>query len=156
MTTDTSPGDDLRPVRLAGRVIAVDPSGRVLLLLHDSRRHGPHWATPGGGVECGEDFHAAAARELREETGWQDVVIEPEPVLEDARLQRPDSEFSKTVHRFFVARVPVPERPVEDVDGMHAQDGILDYRWWTRAELESTTETIWPPGLLAVLHRLTS
>ena len=154
MTTSTFPGDDLRPVRLAGRVIVLDPASRVLLLRHDSRHHGLHWATPGGGLEEGEDFHAAAARELREETGWQDVVIEPDLVLEDARAQGPDSQYSKTVHKFFVARVSVPQRLVEDVDGMHASDGILDFRWWSLAELESTTEKVWPPGLLAVLQGL--
>jgi ADP-ribose pyrophosphatase YjhB (NUDIX family) len=135
-------------------VIAVDPANRLLLLRHDSRHHGLHWAAPGGGLEDGEDFQAGAARELREETGWQDVVIEPDVVLEDARVQGPESRFSKTVHKFFVARVSIPRRPVADVDGMHASDGILDYRWWTLAELESTTETIWPPGLLPVVRGL--
>jgi 8-oxo-dGTP pyrophosphatase MutT (NUDIX family) len=147
-------GDELRPVRLAGRVIAIDPANRVLLLRHDSRRYGLHWATPGGGLEDGEDFYAAAARELREETGWSDVEIEPDLVLEDARAQGPESKFSKTVHKFFVARVSIPQRPVADVDGMHASDGILGYRWWTLAERGSTTETVWPPGLLPVLRGL--
>jgi ADP-ribose pyrophosphatase YjhB (NUDIX family) len=135
-------------------VIVLDPASRVLLLRHDSRYHGLHWATPGGGLENGEDFHAAAVRELREETGWQDVVIEPDLVLEDARAQGPDSQYSKTVHKFFVARVSVHQRLVEDVDGMHASDGILDFRWWSLAELESTTEKVWPPSLLAVLQGL--
>jgi ADP-ribose pyrophosphatase YjhB (NUDIX family) len=154
VTTGTFPGDDPRPVRLAGRVIALDPANRVLLLRHDSRRYGLHWATPGGGVEDGEDFHEAAARELREETGWQDLVIDPDVVLEDARVQGPEGPFSKTVHKFFLARVCIPERPVADVDGWHARDGILDHRWWTLAELKSTTETIWPPSLLPTLRGL--
>src|SRR5207253_2620589 len=61
------------PVRLAGRVIPVDPSGRVLLFRYDDPPpKGQHWATPGGGLEPGEDFYAAACRELAEETGWSD------------------------------------------------------------------------------------
>lgn len=144
----------MRPVRRAGRVIALDPANRVLLLRYDSWRYGPHWATPGGGLEDGEDFHAAATRELREETGWDDVAIDPDPILENARAQGPESRFSATVHKFFVARVSVEARPVADVDGMHASDGIIGYRWWTLAELESTAETVWPVGLPAVLRGL--
>jgi 8-oxo-dGTP pyrophosphatase MutT (NUDIX family) len=146
----------MRPVRLAGRVIALDPANRVLLLRYDSRHYGLHWATPGGSLEDDEDFHAAAARELREETGWQDVVIGPDPVFEENRATGRESRFSATVHRFFVARVSVPRRPVADVDGMHASDGIIGYRWWTLAELESTTEPVWPFSLPAVLRDLIS
>ena len=58
-------GDSELPVRLAGRVIAIDPAGRVLLFFYDDPPpKGRHWSTPGGGVEDGEDFHAAARREL--------------------------------------------------------------------------------------------
>ncbi|MEU6293399.1 NUDIX domain-containing protein [Streptomyces sp. NPDC046988] len=54
------------PHSLTGVGLAVlDPAGRVLLGLgHDGR-----WELPGGKVDPGEDFEAAAARELAEETG---------------------------------------------------------------------------------------
>jgi 8-oxo-dGTP pyrophosphatase MutT (NUDIX family) len=46
-------------------VIVTD--GERLVLGHASRS--PRWDIPKGGVEPGETFHAAACRELREETG---------------------------------------------------------------------------------------
>ena len=63
--------DASRPVRHAGRVIVLDPASRVLLMLNESHAYGVHWGTPGGGLEPGEDYHAAAVRELAEETGYE-------------------------------------------------------------------------------------
>jgi 8-oxo-dGTP pyrophosphatase MutT (NUDIX family) len=66
------------PVRHAGRVIALDPDGRVLLFRYDDGPpNGRHWNTPGGGLEPGEDYQDGAQRELLEETGWADVSVLP-------------------------------------------------------------------------------
>ena len=74
--------------RLAGRVVAIDPAGRVLLFYYqDPPPKGEHWATPGGGLEDGEGFYAAACRELAEETGWTDVPVAPQEVLLDVNVQ---------------------------------------------------------------------
>lgn len=61
--------------RIAG-LLLVDHRGRVLLQERDE--HAPRaankWGLPGGHVEDGESFEAAAYRELEEETG---IVLAP-------------------------------------------------------------------------------
>ena len=49
--------------------------------------------------------------------------------------------------RLYLARTSQPRRGLSDVAQMHAADGIAAWRWWTLAELESTTEVIWPAEL---------
>lgn len=63
--------------RSAGVIVfRVDPqTGRRLYLLLD---YGPYWDLPKGHVEPAEDDHAAAVRELREETGLYDVRFLPD------------------------------------------------------------------------------
>ena len=156
--TDTSEWD--LPERHAGRVIAVDPQGRVLLFRYDDPPpYGVHWATPGGGLDPGEDYYAGAVRELREETGWDDVAVGEElPGAAGWRaiLQKDVSRSVRQYERFFVARVSVPERPVRDVDGMHASDGIHAVHWWSVEELEATQDVVYPIGLAGILRDLLS
>ena len=60
--TDTQRGARL-PERHAGRVIVLDPGDRVLLMRYDDELpNGRHWSTPGGGLNPGEDYAAAADR----------------------------------------------------------------------------------------------
>jgi 8-oxo-dGTP pyrophosphatase MutT (NUDIX family) len=135
------------PVRLAGRVIAIDPAGRVLLFRYDDPPpKGDHWTTPGGGVEGDEDFYAAACRELVEETGWTDVPVGPAEVHLDSNVQW-SGYFQALVRQhdhYFVGRVPDERRPLGDVAAMHDTDGIRGHRWWTLAELDATAEAVYP------------
>src|SRR5208337_2016224 len=64
-----------RPVTLGVRAVVIDEQERILLV-----RHGyvPGWHFPGGGVEVGETFLEALARELDEEAR---VKLEEPPAL---------------------------------------------------------------------------
>ncbi|HTR95899.1 MAG TPA: NUDIX domain-containing protein [Trebonia sp.] len=147
------------PERLAGRVIAIDPAGRVLLFFYDDPPpKGRHWTTPGGGAEDGEDFHAAARRELLEETGWADVPVPAEEVHAESNVQWANLRGTPTLclqhDHYFIGRVPEEERQLGAVAAMHVSDGIVSHRWWTLGELDATAEDVYPRGLPDLLRRL--
>jgi 8-oxo-dGTP pyrophosphatase MutT (NUDIX family) len=56
----------LSPVAFGANALALDETGRVLLVRH---RYMPGWHLPGGGVKRAEPPAEAVIRELREETG---------------------------------------------------------------------------------------
>jgi ADP-ribose pyrophosphatase YjhB (NUDIX family) len=143
------PPQQPRPVRIrhAARVLLLDPAGRVLLMRYDEGPpNGRHWSTPGGGLNPGEDYRAAAARELGEETGWHDIPLLGEVLRRTFDMAYRDGTV-RQVERIYLARTSPELRPISGVAAMHASDGIAAWRWWTVPELESTAETIWPAGL---------
>ncbi|WP_306971574.1 NUDIX hydrolase [Streptomyces canus] len=137
MTTSTP------PVRDAARAVVLDEDQRVLLLRYDEG--GGFWATPGGALEEGEDYATATLRELREELGIDETAIELGMQLaERSKNHLVGGREVRQVERYFLARVSPgdvsPERATQP-------DNIREYRWWTRDELRSTAETVYPQGL---------
>lgn len=142
--------DPMRTPRRAARVAVLDPAGSVFLFRYDNPEVGVHWAMPGGGMEPGESPLEAAEREVREETGWSDLVIE-------------DGVLCLWEHDFTRAGVPVrqhehiylayaPRRePAGDLTAAHAEDRIERWRWWSPAELAAGHEPLWPPQLPELL-----
>lgn len=65
--------------RNSARLLAINPAKQILLFHFqhkgDALDGHNHWATPGGGLEQGESFEAAAVRELFEETGLRVVNV---------------------------------------------------------------------------------
>src|ERR1700735_225916 len=135
------------PERLAARVILLDPDCRGLLMRYDDGPpNGSHWATPGGGLNEGEDFRAGALRELAEETGWTDISLLDEALRRELTMEC-GGPPGRHRGRLDPARAPEPRREIRGVEAMHASDHIAAWRWWTLDELDTTTETVWPRGL---------
>jgi 8-oxo-dGTP pyrophosphatase MutT (NUDIX family) len=144
--------------RRSARVLVVDDADRLLLFrfLKDHRRPelGWDWITPGGGVNVDEPLAAAAARELHEETG---LVVTPEDLGPQVATTSGYAAFrwASGLFRddFFFHRTAVKE---VDTSGQeeHERRQISGHRWWTLDELTSTTETVYPFGLVPLLTEL--
>lgn len=63
--------------RPGSRVLVIDDELRLLLFCYIDEKTGePHWVPPGGAVEGGETHADCARRELAEEVGLVDTVLE--------------------------------------------------------------------------------
>ena len=140
--------------RPSARLLVTSPQQRVLLFrfVHKSGALAgrAYWATPGGGVEHGESFADAAVRELREETGIHKAQVSQPVGQREVPLQLPDGEHVLAIEKYFVV-----DSDTESIsrDGWTAEEMEVmeNHKWWSRAELFSTNETIFPEGLVEML-----
>jgi ADP-ribose pyrophosphatase YjhB (NUDIX family) len=117
------------PVICAGAVVR-DAYGRLLLVRRGTPPAQGSWTLPGGRVEPGESPAAAAAREVREETGL-DVDV--------GRLLATVPVLGYLVHDFTATVVG---------GTLQAGDDAADVRWFAVDEL---TRIELSPGLLQAL-----
>lgn len=144
--------------RLAGRVLVVDAATRVLLLhgFDPARRGEPYWFTVGGGAKPGESLAEAAARELREETGITAAAADlGQPVRHEITEFPFDGRQFIQEQDFYLLRI---ESADVTADGLEDEEAavVTGHRWWSIAELESTTESFYPADLPSLLRDLTS
>ena len=138
-------------LRQGVRALVVDDRDRVALVRFDFPDR-TVWATPGGGVEEGEDDAATLARELREELGL--ALEEPlgEQVWERTHVF-PMTSWDGQTERVYLLRVAAfvirPQLTVEEL----AAEGVREVRWWTIDELEAAHGTLFAPRRLPALLR---
>jgi 8-oxo-dGTP diphosphatase len=142
--------------RPTARVLLLDPSDRILLMkgrLPSAPERPGAWFTLGGGVEPGESFAAAAAREIVEETGVTTAQLGPAVWRREGVMALEGGRPHLFQEVYFLARCEAFE---PDRSGWNAVERALidDIRWWTLAELDRTSERAFPPGLAERLGRL--
>ncbi|MFG1946723.1 NUDIX hydrolase [Nonomuraea sp. NPDC048826] len=147
-----------RPVieRDAVRLVVLDVRDH-LLLFHTRDptmpEKGTWWELPGGGIDAGEDYADAAIRELKEETG---IRIDRRQVGDPT--WRRDSSFTYRGARRLQHEVVVSVRldvSGPDIDGSERVDfeaeDYFDFRWWSIAEVTSSTGLFYPRRLPELL-----
>ena len=140
-------------LRQAVRALVIDPEERVLLVRFEFPT-ATVWALPGGGVEAGEDAHAAIRRELVEEAGLNDAVLGPEIWHRRHVAPFPGGRWDGQEERIFLVRAPAfTPRPALSEAALRAEY-VTAIRWWTRAELAATDAQMRPTRLAALLDAL--
>ena len=146
--------------RRGARVVLLDADDRVLLLRgHDvDQPERSWWFTVGGGIGDGEDPRAAACREAHEEVG---VALAPAdltgPVFTRSAVFDFLAEHCRQDEVFFLARVgQALDADAVDRSGWTPVEleSVDEVRWWTLADLDRTTEQVYPEGLAHLLRPL--
>lgn len=144
--------------RVGARLIILDDTDRVLLVEESANsdgEHWRHWLTPGGGVEAGESWPAAATREVVEETGVRIELCADTPQV---HWHRRRWSWAGTVYdqvdHYFAARVAEPFVPQPVALTEMEQQTEIGARWWTTQEIRASADVFIPPDLADVLAGL--
>jgi ADP-ribose pyrophosphatase YjhB (NUDIX family) len=150
------------PVRDIARALVLDPEDRLLLIAYEAARDVDParpglrqvWVLPGGGVEPGETHDEALTRELGEEIGVTDITIGPWV----GRCEGPFLLFRKprfARERYAVVRLA--DGRIDTARLAESEDNpVLDVRWWSLPDLDTTTDVIEPRGLAGLMRRIVS
>jgi 8-oxo-dGTP pyrophosphatase MutT (NUDIX family) len=139
-----------RRIRRAARILLLDEAERLLLFRFAPADRRAFWCGVGGECDPGEDFHAAAVRELFEETGLALLYCGPEIARRSDDYLTLEGEPITSDERFFRVQTTAFE---PDRSGHTALEQALmrEHRWFTRDDLASWHEPIFPVNVLDLL-----
>lgn len=139
-----------RRIRRAARILLLDEHERVLLIRFAPPDRRPFWCGVGGECDPGEDFAAAAVRELYEETGLRVESCGPEVARRAEDFITLEGELVTSDERFFrvQTRCFTP-----DTSGHTAleRELIQELRWFARDELAQWHEPVFPRNIIDLL-----
>ena len=141
-------------VREGVRALVLDPADRVLLVRFVNPENGDEfWATPGGGLNPGEQLEDGLRRELREETGLEDAEIGP--VVWTRRHVFPwAGQTLDQSERIALVRVPAFEpQPLLSAEQL-VEEGVHELRWWTLGEMTVSRANFAPRRIVRFLRQL--
>lgn len=125
--------------------------GRLLLFRYHDGHGDPFWATAGGELKVDEDYRRAAARELREETGFH-ATIGPLLRERDAVYAITRAEPARWLEQYFLVQCASAAPPDRTGWTDEERSTILNWRWWNLQEMRQEEvpafRPIWLPDLL--------
>lgn len=139
-------------VRSSSRLIVISSLGRVLLFHYlrpgDER---PYWGTPGGGLEFGENFEAAALRELKEETGLVIAGLDPPIERRCYELLLPTGETVAADECYYLIK-GVSEEINDDAWTPEERRVTIGHKWWEIDCIIASDELVQPEDLRTILR----
>jgi len=139
----------MRTLRPAARILLVDGQNRVLMFRFTPADRPPLWCTPGGAVDPGESYAAAARRELWEEVGL-DIDCGPEVAQRTIDFLTFEDVEVTADERYF--RIDVDTCDVKAGNLTEQEKQLLvGHRWFSRNDIAGFHETLYPADLVELL-----
>lgn len=139
--------------RNASRVVLLNKQSEIFLIRAidpADRSKPPWWEIPGGGIDPGETSAQAAARELREEAGFEDTEVGPVIWTQHVEFDFGGYHFdqNEVIHVAWTS-----QRELKQPQGLEALEALAfqGSKWWTMEEVAGSEEPFLPPRLPELL-----